>query len=108
MNGESTDKALSKALKEWRVDAALPPRFQESVWHRIESADVDAIPIWKFVAQRIAAVLARPAMATAYLAILLAIGATAGWTHARQENAQVKGQLSDRYIRVLDPYAPPR
>jgi hypothetical protein len=29
---------------------------------------------------------------------------TTGWTQARQETARVKGELGDRYIRVLDPY----
>jgi hypothetical protein len=52
--------------------------------------------------------LPRPALAASYVAILLAIGVTAGWTQARHETARVKGELGQRYIRVLDPYQAPR
>jgi len=51
--------------------------------------------------------LPRPALAASYLAILLTLGVTAGWTRARQETARVNGALGERYIRSLDPYAMP-
>jgi hypothetical protein len=38
---------------------------------------------------------------------LLTIGVSAGWTQARQETARVKGELGERYIRMLDPYQTP-
>ena len=43
-------------------------------------------------------------MATAYIAVLLVIGITAGWAQANQTNTRVKGELGDRYVSVLDPY----
>ena len=52
--------------------------------------------------------LPRPALATAYVAVLLAIGATAGWAQARQESERVSDALSVRYVRLLDPYQAPR
>ena len=105
-------EALRKVLKEWRTDAALPPRFQEAVWRRIERAERVQTPAarssWAYIAHWIGTVLPRPALATAYVAVLLAVGVTAGWAQARQENARVKGELGERYVRVLDPYQTPR
>jgi hypothetical protein len=103
------DEALRKLLKAWRADAPLPLHFQEAVWRRIERAQAtSAPPVWSVIARWIGTVLPRPALAAAYVAILLTIGVTAGWTQARQETARVKGELGERYIRVLDPYAAPR
>jgi len=103
------DEALHKLLQEWRTDAPLPLRFQDEVWRRIERAQAPAAPsVWGVIADWIGAVLPRPALAASYVAILLTIGVTAGWTQARQETARVKGELGERYIRILDPYQPPR
>ena len=103
------DQALHKLLQEWHSDAPLPPRFQENVWHRIERAEAPPSPsIWAVISHWIGTVLPRPALATAYLVVLLAIGATAGWSQARQETARVKDELGQRYVRVLDPYQAPR
>src|SRR5271157_2358788 len=103
------DETLHKLLKEWRTEAPLPLRFQEAVWRRIERAQTPAAPsVWAVIADWIGAVLPRPALAASYVAILLAIGVTTGWTQARQETARVKGELGERYIRALDPYQAPR
>jgi len=106
------DEALRKVLKEWRTEVPLPPRFQEAVWRRIELAEPAPAPpapsVWTVIAHWIGTVLPRPALATAYVAVLLAVGVTAGWAQARQENARVKGELGERYVRVLDPYQTPR
>jgi len=103
------DEALGKLLKEWRSNAPLPLHFQESVWRRIEQAQAPAAPsVWTVLARWIGTALPRPALAASYLAILLTVGATAGWTSARHETSRVKGELGERYIRVLDPYATPR
>ena len=106
------DEALRKVLKEWRTNAALPPGFQEAVWRRIERADSAPAPtapsVWTVIAHCIGTVLPRPALATAYVAVLLAVGVTAGWAQARQETARVKVELGERYVRVLNPYQTPR
>jgi hypothetical protein len=105
------DEALRKVLKEWRTDAALPPRFQEAVWRRIECAEVPASvapSVWDTIAHWIGTMLPRPALAASYVAVLLAVGVTAGWAQARQDTDRVKGELGERYVRVLDPYQTPR
>ena len=106
------EEALRKVLKEWRVDAAIPPRFQERVWRRIEHTERAPGPIapsgWAVIAHWIGTMLPRPALAASYVAILLAIGVTAGWAQAQQETRRVKSELGERYVRVLDPYQTPR
>lgn len=102
------DETLRKVLKEWRTDSALSPRFQEAVWQRIERAERAPSPqtpsVWAVVTHWIGTMLPRPALATAYVSVLLAIGVTAGWAQARQETQRVKGELGERYVRVLNPY----
>lgn len=111
-NEPQHDEALRKLLKEWRADACLPPRFQETVWQRIEQAEHlrrPAVPsVWATINHWISTALARPAFAASYVAILLAIGVTAGWAQARQETTHVKDKLGQRYVRALDPYLAPR
>jgi anti-sigma-K factor RskA len=106
------DEALRKLLKEWRTDASLPARFQETVWRRIERAEHSrrtALPsVWTTIGHWIGTVLPRPALATSYVAVLLALGVTAVWAHARRETTHLKDELGQRYIRALDPYLAPR
>jgi len=106
------DEPLRKVLKEWRTDAVLPPRFQEAVWRRIEKADRTPLTVtpsaWAVIVHWIGTVLPRPALAASYVAVLLAIGITAGWAQAHQQTTRVKNELGERYVRVLDPYQTPR
>ena len=111
MKPEPNDEKLSKVLHEWKADSSLPPRFQEGVWRQIESASAARAKrpsVLDVFAHWIGTLLPRPAMATAYVAVLLAVGVSAGWAQAHQTNERVKGELGDRYVRVLDPYQTPR
>ena len=107
-NHPNGDEAPLKALlQEWQPKPSLPPRFQEQVWRRIEraeSAPVPAINLAQVFANWLANKLPRPALATAYLGVLLLIGASAGWSQARHESARVTGDLSARYAQAVDPY----
>ena len=106
---DNRDEALRKLLKEWRTDTSLPPRFQEAVWQRIERAQSPVMPSLRLViAHWIGALLPRPALATSYVAVLLAVGVTVGWAQAHQTNTHVRDELGQRYVRVLDPYLAPR
>jgi hypothetical protein len=105
------DEPLRALLKEWKAASSLPPGFQEQVWRRIERAEaqpISSVPLWTAWTNWIAAVLPRPALATAYVAVFLAIGATVGWAQARHETERVSGDLSTRYVRLVDPYQAPR
>ena len=105
------DAPLRALLKEWKATPSLPPSFQEEVWRRIERAETQpivSVPLWGVWTNWIAAVLPRPVLATAYVAVLLAIGATVGWAHARQETGRVSDTLRIGYVRAVDPYQAPR
>lgn len=101
------DKALRSLLREWKVETPLPPRFQERVWRRIEREDTRpaaTVSPWTLLQHWIANVLPRPALATAYVAVLLAAGAGVGWTQAQHESSRVSSKLSTRYVQTVDPY----
>jgi len=106
-NPLTDDTALHALLREWKVETPLPPRFQEQTWRRIEHADTPAIATlspWRSLQNWIANVLPRPALAVAYVAVLLAAGAGVGWTQARHESLRVSDELSLRYVKSVDPY----
>jgi len=101
---------LRKLMHEWKITESLPPRFQENVWRRIERAHASqSSPSWlDALAHWLNTMLPRPALASAYVAVLLALGVTAAWARARQETTRVRDELGQRYVRVLDPYQTPR
>jgi hypothetical protein len=106
-NKSNDDGALRALLQEWKPQPPLPPRFQERVWRRIERAETTPAPsvsLAAILANWIGTLLPRPAFATAYVAVLLAIGASAGWSHARLETTRVTSSLSARYVQAVDPY----
>src|SRR5581483_650520 len=98
------DKPLRKVLREWTVEAALPPRFQQQVWQRIECAQpITELSFLGAFAHWIGVVLPRPTHSFSYLAILLVFGMTLGWSQARYDSARVHDELGQRYLLVLDP-----
>ena len=75
----ASDARLGALLRESRVSPALPPRFQEGVWRRIEEA---AAPVkatggitWL---DALAALVLRPRFALATAAVLMVAGALLG------------------------------
>ena len=102
------DKALSKLLHTWKPDAQLPPRFQESVWHRIAAAETRRPALWQTLAAWIETSLSRPALAVSYVAVLLFAGLGAGYWHAEGRTAQAQSEWRTRYVQTVDPYRMPR
>ena len=101
------DPALRATLKEWKLTSPVPPRFQEQVWKLIERAEATTVSpglVWASLTDWIATMLPRPALAVAYVTVLLAVGATVGWTQGRQETSRFGDELSVRYVRAVDPY----
>jgi hypothetical protein len=106
-NSSENHVPLRALLQEWKPEASLRPRFQEQVWWRIERAETAPVPsisLATVVANWITNLLPKPALATAYVTALLIIGASIGWSQARQQTTSVTGELSARYAQKVDPY----
>ena len=100
-------------MREWKVTAPLPPRFQEDVWHRIEQGECSAAEttttLWSVFKARLAAAIPRPAVAVAYLTVLLVAGVAGGYWKAQSHTAHLDDELGTRYVQSVDPYQkPPR
>jgi hypothetical protein len=106
-NSKENNASLRALLQEWKPEASLPPRFQERVWRcieRVETAPVPSVSLATVLTNWLTNLLPRPALATAYVAVLLGIGASVGWSQARQETTRMTGELSTRYAQAVDPY----
>lgn len=102
------DAPLNALLKAWKPNASLPPSFQDQVWRRIDLTEHSS-PLEPGLIQHalswLAAQLPRPAYATAYLALLLAMGAGLGWNQAQKQTTRVTTELGSRYAQSVDPYS---
>ncbi len=97
-----------KLLREWRVTTPLPPRFAEGVWRRIERTRVAVkLSLWDALQHWLSTALPRPAVAVAYVTVLLVAGVAAGYMQARNETVRLKGELGTRYVQSVDPYQKP-
>ena len=71
-HASENDEPLHELLAQWKVAESLPPRFQEQVWKRIEQAETQKSQTsLAAVVRWIEAVFRRPALASAYVAVLL-------------------------------------
>ncbi|MBI3878732.1 MAG: hypothetical protein HY301_01535 [Verrucomicrobia bacterium] len=104
------DAKLQKTLGEWKVNATLPPRFQEEVWRRIAASEAKASApgVRQSLAAAIRILFARPAFAAACVAVFTAAGFSAGWAQAHEQVALIDASLSHRYVQSVDPYQSPR
>ena len=97
---KTDDPKLSALLRESRVMPALPPRFQQNVWRRIEDAEAPAKPAsWL---DSLAALILRPRFALATAAVLLLAGVFAGTLEGRQA-ARHDAQM--HYLASVAPHA---
>ena len=99
------DSALRQVLREWRVDAPLPPRFQEEVWRRIDRAESQAQPsFWGWLSSLLEVRLLRPQFAFSYVAALVLLGVAAGSFAAQAATRRANADLGARYVQSLDPF----
>lgn len=103
---ELNNEPLRTLLREARPAPQLPPRFQESVWRRLEKED--AAPITKPAPfgwlQRWTERLFLPRFALASLALLLVAGGLTGFvSSADRVKQQAKQQAQERYLSAVAP-----
>jgi len=92
------DPQLSALLRQGRVSPGLPPRFQQSVWRRIEDAEAPAkSESW---VDALANLILRPRFALAAAAVMLLAGVATGTLEGRQL-AQRDAQMN--YVASVAP-----
>ena len=100
-SAEASDAKLGALLREARVSPALPPRFQEGVWRRIEEA---AAPVKVTVGitwlEALVTLVLRPRFALATATVLIVAGALLG---VRDGNQMAKQDAQARYLAVVAP-----
>jgi hypothetical protein len=97
---KTDDPKLSAWLREARVAPALPPRFQQNVWRRIEDAEAPVKPAsWL---DALASLILRPRFAVAVASVLLLAGVSAGTLEGRQA-ARHDAQMN--YLASVAPHA---
>ena len=104
MNESGDDLKLRKLLRKSRGVESLPPRFQERVWQRIESAESTAVRTFSLT-EWLGALFARPAVAPLFVAVLVVIGVSTGYLLGGHKAARWDAQLSSGYIASITAYA---
>jgi hypothetical protein len=99
------DQALSDLLREWKISQPAPPRLREGVWSRIAHAEAQQdSPFAEGLKAWLAGIFAKPAMATGYVTVLLAVGLAAGYFRGEARQHRINDELAARYVQSLDPY----
>ena len=102
---DDSNDSLSKVLREWKVSAPLPPRFEEQVWQRIARSEAAAkSSLWKQLSNWLDFVLPRPAVAASYLSVLLLAGVATGYWRGHERAAHLQQEMSSRYLLSVNPY----
>ena len=106
MNKENinpSDTKLGALLRASRVSPALPPRFHEGVWRRIEEADAPvkstAGITWL---DALVTLVLRPRLALATAAVLIVAGALLG---VRDGNLMAHHDAQARYLAAVAPHS---
>jgi hypothetical protein len=102
---ENSQDAHGSYLQEWRVNAPLPPRFQEQVWRRIEHEEPEmSASAWTILQRLFENAFAHRRIALAYLTLALLVGSVAGYWQGREQASGQESNLSRQYIQSVDPY----
>ena len=102
-NLNPTDTKLGALLRASRVAPALPPRFQENVWRRIEEAEAP-VPSAHGLSwlDALAALVLRPRFALATVTILIVAGALLGM---RDGSQIARRDAQTQYLAAVAPAA---
>ena len=99
-SAEASDAKLSTLLRASRTAPALPPRFQEGVWRRIEEADAPGKSNGIAWLDALAALVLRPRLALATATVLMIAGALLG---VRDGSQMAHQDAQARYLAVVAP-----
>lgn len=93
LNQNPNEDALSPLLRESRPQPALPPRFQENVWRRIEQAE--ARPQAQTWLEALASLMLKPRFTIATVTVVLLAGTLLGSMNGK---AQARLVAQERYV----------
>jgi hypothetical protein len=96
------DPALSSLLRETMPRPALPPRFAQSVWQRIERAEAAAPERSRSWLDLLASLVLRPRFALATVTVVMMAGALLGFVTAG-DAAREAARAS--YVAAVNPLA---
>ncbi len=96
---------LSERLQSWSLNAELPPRTRDEVWRRIALSEVESVSAFGMLLRRIQIAFSRPAVAGAYVAILVIAGAVAGSLIGSAKSERHWDELGTRYLASVNPYS---
>ena len=100
-NMNPADEKLGALLRASRVSPALPPRFQDNVWRRIEDAEAPVPSTSRlFWLDALAALVLRPRFALAAVTMLIVAGALLG---LRDGSQIARRDAQARYVAVVAP-----
>ena len=97
----ANDARLGALFRESRVSPALPPRFREGVWRRIEEAESPAPSVGSITwLDALATLVLRPRFAFAAAALLIVAGTTLGM---REGTQMARQDAQARYLAAVAP-----
>ena len=103
INPDPNDAKLGTLLRASRVAPALPPRFQEGVWRRIEEAECAGHSTGGIAwLDALAALVLRPRFALATATVLIVAGALLG---VREGSQMAKQDAQARYLAAVAPHS---
>ena len=100
----SEEQRIRETLRAWKVSAPLPPSFQSTVWRGIAARQEEANGLWETVTRWLLEFSTRPALAGAYVAVLLLVGAITGYHTGARHQARSEADQLAQYVRSIDPY----
>lgn len=99
-NPNPEDESLRTLLRSARPEPALPPRFQEKVWSRIEAEEQLSTPAAPHWLAALANYFLKPKFAVAFALVVALAGIGFGWTTAEQQSRQ---SAQARYLAAVAP-----
>jgi hypothetical protein len=105
---DENDRQLQSLLRDWKIEASLPPRFDERVWRRIASEEKPAMNPLLALKTWLGQFALKPAFALSYATILVLFGLVGGLLQAEAKSHRASEELSTRYVQMVDPYQMPR
>jgi hypothetical protein len=105
---DRSDAELREKLAAWRIEACLPPDFQQRVWKRIavrEVANSDfSLLAWLKSFSNPDPGLSFRRLALTAVVIGLLVGTTTGVVEASRWNSATWNRLEAKYVQSIDPY----